>query len=422
MRLIGEEEAKRRGLDRLFYGSDPMVMEEPVSITPGGGVREREKALHAAFDAAAASGVTPERASEDLRLSRSTGIPFGMISESDRMRNSALLDEHRRACRDAFARAAREAPAASRFLSKPENMLFARNDAGALTETERWFEVPLRSLKANSLETRINALYGEAVLSGMNESIENEIAKLTAERQALGEIPEGAVNNYLWNAFSMFPQLWEQGKRGVKTGLLWGAGGALGAALLGQAGPQAALPEEVLTVPAAFGIMGTQGVFYGMAEKGFYIEAGAAYNEYRQIPNVDDDSARLMAFLTGGVNALIERASLGTLAKTFPGGSAAVQRMLGRRAIREALSNPTTRKAIAEFAKTYAKGISIDTVQEVTQEFINIVGGDILKSQAGEATSSVEDIAARLGETAVQSVMAESLIYLPGPRWGLGTI
>lgn len=255
MRLIGEEEAKRRGLDRLFYGSDPMVMEDPVSIMPGDVVREREEGLRSAFNAAAASGITPERAGEDLRLSRSTGIPFGMISESERMRNSALLDEHRRACREAFARAAREAPAASRFLSKPENMLFARNDVDALTETERWFEVPLRSLKANSLETRINALYGEAALSGMNESIESEIARLTAEREALGEIPEGAVNSYLWNAFSMLPQLWEQGKRGVKTGLLWGAGGAAAAALLGQAGPQAALPEEVLTVPAAFGIM-----------------------------------------------------------------------------------------------------------------------------------------------------------------------
>ena len=419
MRLIGEEEAKRRGLDRLFYGSDPMVMEDPVSIMPGDVVREREEGLRSAFNAAAASGITPERAGEDLRLSRSTGIPFGMISESERMRNSALLDEHRRACREAFARAAREAPAASSFLSKPENMLFARNDVDALTETERWFEVPLRSLKANSLDTRINALYGKAALSGMNESIENEITRLTAERQALGDIPEGAVNNYLWNAFSMLPQLWEQGKRGVKTGLLWGAGGVAAAALFGQAGPQAALPEEVFSVPAAFGIMGTQGVFYGMAEEGFYQEAGAAYNEYRQIPNVDDDSARLMAVLTGGVNALIERASLGTLAKTFPGGSAAVQRMLGRKAIREALSNPTTREAIAEFAKTYAKGISIDTVQEVTQEFVNIVGGDILKSRAGEATSSVEDIASRLGETAVQSVMAESLIYLPGPALGL---
>lgn len=155
-----------------------------------------------------------------------------------------------------------------------------------------------------------------------------------------------------------------------------------------------------------------------MAEEGFYAEAGAAYNEYRQIPNVDDDSARLMAVLTGGVNALIERASLGTLAKTFPGGSAAVQRMLGRKTIREALSNPTTRGAIAEFAKTYAKGISIDTLQEVTQEFVNIVGGDILKTQAGETTSSVDDMASRLGETAIQSVMAESLIYLPGPALG----
>ena len=35
MRLIGEEEAKRRGLDRLFGVSDPMVMEEPAAIVPG---------------------------------------------------------------------------------------------------------------------------------------------------------------------------------------------------------------------------------------------------------------------------------------------------------------------------------------------------------------------------------------------------
>ena len=68
MRLIGEEEAKRRGLDRLFYGSDPMVMEEPAAIVPGavgdGGAAEREAALFSAFDEAAASGLTPERARE----------------------------------------------------------------------------------------------------------------------------------------------------------------------------------------------------------------------------------------------------------------------------------------------------------------------------------------------------------------------
>ena len=164
MRLIGEEEAKRRGLDRLFGVSDPMVMEEPAAIVPGavgdGGAAEREAALFSAFDEAAASGITPERAREDLRLSRSTGIPFGMISESERMRNSALLDEHRRACREAFARAAREAPAASRFLSKPENMLFARNDADALTETEGIIGTALRAHRAGVVQAELSQLLG----------------------------------------------------------------------------------------------------------------------------------------------------------------------------------------------------------------------------------------------------------------------
>ena len=84
MRLIGEEEAKRPGLDRLFYGSDPMVMEDPVSIMPGDVVREREDGLSSAFNAAPPSGITRDRTAENLRLPRPPGLPVGRVRERAR--------------------------------------------------------------------------------------------------------------------------------------------------------------------------------------------------------------------------------------------------------------------------------------------------------------------------------------------------
>ena len=214
------------GLERLFYGSDPMVMEEPVSVVPGG-VREREEGLRAAFDAAAASGITPERAREDLRLSRSSGIPFYMINESERVRNSALLEEHRRACRESFARAAREAPVTSRFLSDPGRMLTAGGNVGRMTEAEGLIATALRAHRAGAAQAELSQLLGR-VAAYNDESAETaaRIEELRREVEEIGNAPDSGFANWLWSAVNQLPQ-WER---------QWASGGGYGAAAGGRFG------------------------------------------------------------------------------------------------------------------------------------------------------------------------------------------
>ena len=413
MRLPTEEEARIMGLKSGTESSDIFAMEDPETIYP------KHKDLEVAFNIANSSGITPQQAAENIRIAKNSGVTSDLMHSSEVLRQRALLDERKNSIRSVLSHIAEKRPTTRKFLREPENMLLAQNDLGSLDKAEGLLEIPVRSLKANHLETRINALYGQAVLNGMDDGLQRQIDALTEERAALGEVPQGIVRNYLWQSMSMIPQLWEQYKSGGGLGAAMAVGGALGALALGQAGPQVMLPEEIVTAPTAAAIMGYKGWQIGSMRKAFEIEAGAAYSEFREIPNVDDTTARVMAGIVGAVNGAIELATMSTLIKTFPGGKEALKKLAGKEVIREALRNPTTRGALIEFAKTYAKGISVETVQEVVQEFVNIVGGDILKDRAGVDVSTWKETGRRVGETAVQTIMATSLINLPGPAAGL---
>lgn len=418
MRLIGEEEAKRRGLDRLFYGSDPMVMEDPVSIMPGDVVREREEGLRSAFNAAAASGITPERAGEDLRLSRSTGIPFGMISESDRMRNSALLDEHRRACREAFARAAREAPAASRFLSKPENMLFARNDVDALTETEGLIGTAVRAHRAGAAQAELSQLLGRvAAYNDDSPETAARIEELRREVEALGDAPDSGFANWLWSAVNQLPQWERQWRSGGGYGAA--AGAAAGAAMALKAGALVPFPEEVATVPAAMLWGGSHGFAAGALKASFEMEAGAAYDEFRSVPGVEDAAARTAAVVSGVINSGLDVAGASAFAASFPGGKAALNKMLGREALKEALADPTVAASLAAFGRRYVRGLTLETAQEMVQEVVNVLVGRGLRGYSGVEQEPLSEDAARVAETGIESFKAFSLVMLPGPALGL---
>lgn len=418
MRLISEEEAKRRGLDRLFRGSDPMVMEEPAAIVPGaagdGGAAEREAALFSAFDEAAASGITPERAREDLRLSRSTGISFGMISESDRVRNKALLDEHRRACREAFARAAREAPATSRFLSDPGRMLTAGGDIDRMTEAEGLIGTALRAHRAGAAQAELSQLLGK-VAAYNDESPETaaRIDELRREVEAIGDAPDSGFANWLWSAVNQLPQWERQWASGGGYGAA--AGAAAGAAMALKAGALVPFPEEVATVPAAMLWGGSRGFAAGALKASFEMEAGAAYDEFRSIPGVDDAAARTAAVAAGVINSGLDVAGASAFAASFPGGKAALNKMLGREALKEALADPTVAASLAAFGKRYVKGLTLETAQEMIQEVANILVGRGLREYSGVEQEPLSADAARVAQTGIESMKAFSLVMLPGP-------
>lgn len=418
MRLIGEEEAKRRGLDRLFGVSDPMVMEEPAAIVPGavgdGGAAEREAALFSAFDEAAASGITPERAREDLRLSRSSGIPFYMINESERVRNSALLKEHRRACRESFARAAREAPVTSRFLSDPGRMLTAGGDVERLTEAEGLIATALRAHRAGAAQAELSQLLGRvAAYNDGSAETAARIEELRREVEEIGNAPDSGFANWLWSAVNQLPQWERQWASGGGYGAA--AGAASGAAMALKAGAFIPFPEEVATVPAAMVWGGSRGFAAGALKASFEMEAGAAYDEFRSIPGVEDAAARTAAVVSGVINSGFDVLGASAFADSFPGGRAALNKVIGRAALKEALTDPTVAASLAAFGKRYAKGLTLETAQEMAQEVANILVGRGLREYSGVEQEQLSADAARVAETGIESLKAFSLVMLPGP-------
>ena len=60
----------------------------------------------------------------------------------------------------------------------------------------------------------------------------------------------------------------------------------LGAAIMGQLGPQAVIPEEAVTVPAAFTVGLKLGGGFGAAEQAAILEGGSAYREFIHLTDV----------------------------------------------------------------------------------------------------------------------------------------
>ncbi|MDO4561450.1 MAG: hypothetical protein Q4C86_10925 [bacterium] len=428
MRLLTDDEVRRGGTRELFYGSDPMEMEDPQTIVPrassvaapGGDdvFREREESLISSFNQAQSSGVAPERAREDLRLARGMDVPFFVVNQSDRIRNSALLAEHREAYRPAFAKIARERPATAKFLSDPGNMLLAQNDVERLAEAEGLIDIAKRAHHRGVVETELSQLMGKKAIYGMtDEHVGGRIRELRAELDSLKDGPREGFASWVWSAVNTLPQMERQ----------WLAGGGWGAALGAAAGAASAtkygalipFPEEVVTVPLAMYYGGRRGYVAGAMKTAFEIETGAAYDEFLAVPGVSDEAARVAAVSVGIINSGIEALEAATLVSGFPGGKAALKKLVGRAAMKEALTDPTVAKALGAFAKRYAKGLTFETAQEMAQEVVNILGGRALKAYVGAEQESFAADAARVAAVGVESFKGYSLISAVGPTTSL---
>ena len=197
--------------------------------------------------------------------------------------------------------------------------------------------------------------------------------------------------------------------------------GAGTAVALGQFGPQIALPEEVVTVPAgaAFGYL--WGSRVGAATSAFELEAGYAYDEFSKIKDtegnpLDEDVAKVAAIGAGALNAGLEMFALRTAILAVPGG----ERLLGqfsRESIKQLLRQKTVQEALKRFTIGYGKVITAETITEVAQEAVTIFVGEMAKSIAdGDFQStSAEEIGLRLQETAVKTAQAMTLLAAPGP-------
>lgn len=233
-------------------------------------------------------------------------------------------------------------------------------------------------------------------------------------------ISKSRLEDAVRSAAKMLPMMVDTAVESTSKGLTVGMGFGGIAAILGQAGPQVATPEEVVTVPLAtllgFKIGATEGAFESSLRK----EAGLALSEIINLSDsegnkIDPNLARATAFGIGTLNGAIEVAQLRQVINTIPG-----LRNILSDSIMQAATNKTVINQLAELAKQYAKTVATETGQEVAQESVNIVFEEISKSVSREIegtdiqSSDANDILNRLKDTMIESAKAFSVISLPG--------
>lgn len=181
----------------------------------------------------------------------------------------------------------------------------------------------------------------------------------------------------LHSATEMLPIIGSGIKRGLPYAMAGGGAAAGAAAIAGQAGPQVATPEELLTVPGAFTAGATVGFSTGMTQDIFEIETGNAIAEYSTLQTVDGQpinplAAKSMATMVGMVNAGLEVTGLKFLAKTLPTNW--LKSKFGKSIIEKALSNPAVNDELAKIGARYATAVGVESATEMAQETAQIIG------------------------------------------------
>ena len=233
---------------------------------------------------------------------------------------------------------------------------------------------------------------------------ENRDRKKIAElekRKGKFYVPQskGLLQTAIQEASGLGGQQIEQFRTAIPYGMSF-AGGALA---LGQAGPQAALPEEIATVPTAFGT----GLKVGVAISAYQAEKGASYREQIE-SGVNPKQASYISTGVGAVNAGLEFIQFDKLLKGFK--------------FAKAINDLPAMKQIGlEIAKRTGD-IAKETGQEVLQEGVSIAGANLGKKMSGIELDSKEDVKNRLKDTAVSSALSFGLMGVPGTIGSINNI
>jgi len=336
----------------------------------------------------------PDLAGEAQRL----GIEVGMEPQAaerniERVRQLASAKQAR------LHDLARLSPVLARQLRDPQFARIAHDQTLNLSFTEDL----LANWEAGKL-TNERGFLGEKVRTGA--ATQDELRRLAFVNQRLQDLPS-ASSGLLTGASKLLGQMVPTTAKAVTTGLAYGLGAAGATAIAGQTGPQIALPEEILTVPAAAGLGFTVGMTTSLAAQSYAIEAGNAYLDMLDM-GLDQQSAGHAAFGVGIVNAALELTGVGFVTAPM---RRALRETLAKDVV-EALAKPTAGKALGRFVTGYATGVGGEVLTEVMQEVANIVG-----ERAAGATPKEGDetISQRLATIAAETAKGMALLGLPGP-------
>jgi hypothetical protein len=336
-------------------------------------------AMKADQQRALVSGLTPDENVEALRYAGSRGVPTQAVIGNPDMRTRIQPPENpmegRPELLDTFGN---EADFAAVFY---EDLPFLAKVQDTLKNVPVWAEKGVG-------ETDLSLLYADKLFGGeVDADIEQaRFDQGLAMRRAgpMAEVEGGLGRYMLRSAVELLPPFIEQGK-GALAGAGAGAAAGAGVALVaGQAGPQAALPEEIVTVPAAAAIGGGKGAFAGSLFQSVRLNGGSAYQEFLDDPSIPEDAARGAAFFAGLTMAGLDAFGFSKLVKTIPGAER-IAAIGGKDQIKAALKNRSFQVSMAKIGQRLVAGVTAETFTEAAQEAVQIIAGDMAQIEADDS-------------------------------------
>jgi len=264
-------------------------------------------------------------------------------------------------------------------------------DSGEYHDANLW-DLTGRSVAKGYLQARQGQETYKAMKGWDNKKAEFD-EKLAQEKYQF--LPDGKLEEFVSGGAELAGQISRQYTD--PRALLYALESGGLAMLAGNAGPQAIVPEEVVSVPTAI----AAGFQIGGAQANYEIEAGHAYNEMIDM-GISPKTASIVAEFVGGGNALLEMVQMDDLLKSF-------------KALKSSAATQNAAKMIGEYLENRGVHVLTETSQEVAQEAVTMLGGEVAsRIDKGESAYTWDETLERLGDTAVSSAGSFAVMGIPG--------
>ncbi len=388
-----------------------------------------------------AQPVNPDTRAEATRFSLRTGLPVDIVERN--------LDQVRQAVSQADfdpEKFRTTNPVVARWLAEDiENAKVAQDDLEPLGLIERLLgrwevntkgygrsELPVLSFRQTA-PGRLQRSYHRGTMInergeiGMRLLMGEESPELRARAKeltlALAEPQpeaEGFFERMARSAAEILPSIAYSATQGLAGAGGGAVAGASAAALAGQAGPQVAVPEEVITVPAAAASGAVVGSVASAFRASASLEGGNAYLDMLEVTDragnpMDPTVARAASFAVAIASGTLETVGLGAITQPFRRAAA----QTARRGVAQALARPTVRQAFIRGIKDYGKAVGTEVTTEVAQQGVQLFAEQLGRQASNDRGSAFDSIGSErvwteLSETAMQTLMGMALLGIPG--------
>ena len=263
---------------------------------------------------------------------------------------------------------------------------------------------------------KLGTLYFQKMKGNESDGLNTKISELETSLPNLSMMSKGWGTRVFRAVGKLAGSMSYTLQKSAMAGMAGAAGGAGAALIGGQAGPQVLVPEEILTVPLFATAGFTIGSIVGGGKVAGEMEAGLMYKELLALKDEDgeqinQDITRNIALAVGVINGAIEFIQVGKI----PGIKQLLSKSLGR-VTKKTMLNGSIKQLALKTARDHGKYILGNTVEEVMQETVNIIGENMAIDLSGQNIDkkSIDEVITQLTDTAIDTAIGTAVIGIPG--------